>query len=174
MPVLLDDATVLLIFKALTRVPPVSGNVIIGLLQEQGQALADQGKLIQTLTQKVDQMSQTQNQNDADFQTELAGIQADMTKQTTVTNSVLVFVQGIKQKLSDAIASAQAAGATAAELAAVQQLHAELNTNTQALVGATTENTTAATEQPAPVVPTTTVDATGDATADATGDAQAG
>lgn len=165
MPVLLDDDTALMVFKALMRLPPTSGHVIIGLLQEQAKMLGDQGKLIQQLTGQVNSMSQT----DQEFQTELAGMAADMAKQTTATNGLKVLVAGFAQKLADATAAAQAAGASPAELTALKSLHTDLIANTTAIVEAGTANTAAASEPPAPIVQTTTVDPTALGTAGATG-----
>jgi hypothetical protein len=168
MPLLLEDDLALLVLRALMRLPPVSGHVIIGLLQTMQQKQDDQGKLIQTLMQKVDQMSQTQNQDSADFQTELAGIRDDVAKQTTAVNGMAVFVAGIKDKLAEALARPDPVQA----LAAVKAIHADLNSNTAAIVAASVENTTASTEPPAPVVPTTTVDP--GSVGDASGDAEVG
>lgn len=154
MPVPLDDNTALLVIKALVRLPPVSGNVIISLLQEQGKALADQGKLIQTLVERQQQMSDTNKQNQVAFESELAGIRDDVAKQTTAVNGMAVFVAGIKDKLAEALARPDPAQA----LAAVRAIHTDLNSNTAAIVAASVENTTAAVEPAQPVQPTTTVD----------------
>lgn len=158
MPVTLDDATALLVFKALTRLPPVSGQAILAVLEEQGGTLAEQGKLLLELSQKVNEMSQTQSQTDQDFQTELAGMREDMSKQTSVVNAMKVFVAGIAQKLADAEQHAIQSGATAEELSAIRSLRTDLQANTNDIAAATTENTPAQNEPTTPVEPTTTVD----------------
>lgn len=154
MPLTLDDDTALLVVRAMLKAPPTSGAVIISLLQSMQRTQTDQGKLIQQLTEKVDTMSQTTQQAEQDFESELAGIRDDMSKQTTATNSMAVFVAGIKDKLTEALARPDPAAA----LAAVKQLHTDLNTNTAAIIAASTENTAAAAEPAQPVQPTTTVD----------------
>lgn len=175
MPVTLDDATAALVFRALTRVPPVSGQVILSLMQEQSAsiaeqraAIAEQNKLIVQLTTKVGIMSDTQKTTDQQFQDELAAFGEDLKKQTTVANGLKVAFAGVAQQLADQIAAAAAKGASAEELSGLKALHQGLLSNTDTIASAVTEGTVAATEPSAPVAPTTTVDVPG---ADASGDA---
>lgn len=111
-------------------------------------ALAELKSQVQTLSRKVDQMSQT----DQDFQTELSGMHDDIARQTTVANGLKVFVQGLSDRLAAAEQSAQQKGATADELSAIRQLRTDLASNTQAIMDVTTQGTVAATEPAAPVV----------------------
>jgi hypothetical protein len=186
MPVTLDDATAALVFRALTRVPPVSGQVILSLMQEQSASIADQkaavaeqNKLIHQLLTKADIMSDTQKTTDQQFQDELAAFGEDLKKQTTVANGLKVAFAGVAQQLADQIAAAAAKGASADELSGLKALHQGLLANTDTIASAVTEGTVAATEPSAPVVPTTTVDvpapdASGDASGTADGTASAG
>lgn len=167
MPVMLDDATAALVFRALTRVPPVSGQAILSLLQEQGIAIAEQKHILVQLSTKVGIMSDTQKTTDQQFLDELESFKADMQKQTTVANGLKVAFAGVAQQLADQIAAAQNKGASADELAGLVSLHQGLLANTDTITSAVTTGTVAATEPQAPVEPTTSVDVTGGGTATA-------
>lgn len=174
MPVLLDDATAALVFRALTRVPPVSGQAILSLLQEQGIAIAEQKHILVQLSTKVGIMSDTQKTTDQQFLDELESFKADMQKQTTVANGLKVAFAGVAQQLADQIAAAQNKGASPEELAGLVSLHQGLLANTDTMASAVTTGTAAASEPAAPVVPTTSVDVSGTGTAagDTTGQAE--
>jgi hypothetical protein len=179
MPITLDDATAALVFRALTRVPPVSGQVILSLLVEQSAILAEQSQLIIALSNKVGIMSDNQKTTDQQFQDELAAFGEDLRKQTTVANGLKVAFAGVAQQLADQIAAAAAKGASAEELSGLKALHQGLLANTDTIASAVTDGTAASSEPPAPVVPPTSVDlpggdATGDAGGTADGTASAG
>lgn len=153
MPIILDDATALLLLQHfLTSKSPPSGTglAILGIVQ-------DSRKLLQQLQQGLQSMSETTQTTDQQFQTELAGLRDDVAKQTTTANGLKVLVAGIVQKLTDAEAHAQAAGATPSELSALRAIRTDLAANTQAMVDAAAQGTTSQGEAPAPVEPTTTV-----------------
>lgn len=180
MPVTLPDDLALLLFKTLTRLPPVSGHVIIDMLTAQGQDIAEQRKLLQQLQGQMDTMSQTNQSTDQMFQAELASFGDDLKKQTTVANGLKVAFAAVAQQLAAAIDAASKAGASEAELTSLRAMHADLLGNTTTMSEAVTTNTVAATEPPAAIVPTTTIDpavvdqTSGATTGDTTGQASAG
>jgi hypothetical protein len=150
MPITLDDATALLVIRAITRLPPASGQLILAALEQQSERQAEQAMLLREISRKVGIMSQSQQ----DFDTEIAGLRDDVSRQTSVTNSVKVFVAGLAAKLDEALSRPDPAQA----VAAVRAIHADLNANTQSLVDATTQSTPSAGEPTTNVEPTTTVD----------------
>lgn len=158
MPVLLPDDLALVLFRSLTKLPPVSGHVIQQMLSDQSDMLVEQQKLLLQLQSQVNQMSQTEQSTDQQFQAELAAFGEDLRQQTTVANGLKVAFAGVAQKLAEATAAALAAGASEAELTSLRALHADVIANTGTMASAITENTQAAGEPSAPVEPTTTVD----------------
>jgi hypothetical protein len=64
--------------------------------------------------------------------------------ETTVEQSAIALINGIPKMIADAIAAAQAQGATPAQLAAFDALAASIETNSQSLAKAVTDNTPAA------------------------------
>lgn len=190
MPVVLPDDLALLLFRTMTKLPPVSGHVIIDMLTVQGKELAEQRKLLQLLQGQITTMSQTNQSTDQQFQAELASFSDDLKKQTTVANGLKVAFAAVAQQLAAATDAAAANGASEAELTSLRTLHADLLGNTATISNAVVSGTAAQNEPPAPVVPTTAIDpavveqtggatvtggaigtAAGDATGEATGDA---
>lgn len=76
--------------------------------------------------------------------TAIAALQADVTQETTVNQSAITLLNGIPALIATAVADAQAAGATPAELASITALGMAITANTTNLAAAVTANTTAA------------------------------
>jgi hypothetical protein len=88
------------------------------------QLLKDFGRLSQTLLQEIQTMA-----------TKFDDLAAKVTAMETVEASAIALLQGLKQKLDDAIATG--------DPAAIQQLSDKLGADTQALAIAVTANTPA-------------------------------
>jgi len=72
---------------------------------------------------------------------QIVGILADEVAQTIgVIDSAVVLIQGIQQRIADAVTSALANGATADELAPFTQLEADLEAKRTALADAVAAN----------------------------------
>lgn len=145
MPVLLPDDLALILFRALTRVPPVSGHVIQDMLTEQG-------KLLHHIQGQLCTMSQNTQTTDQQFQAELSSFADDLRQQTTVTNGLKIAFATVAEQLAAAIEAAKNSGASEEELTSLRSLHAGLRDNTTTITQAITENTAAAGEPPAPPV----------------------
>jgi hypothetical protein len=91
---------------------------------------------LQELKQEIDTMSGALSQ-------EIADLRADVQANKDVTASAVTLINGFAQRLADAIAAAQAAGATDAQLQDLAALHGDLSSNTQSLADAVTANTPA-------------------------------
>ena len=76
--------------------------------------------------------------------TDIAALQADVTNATTVTQSAVTLINGISAQIAAAVAAATAAGATPAQLDAIQAVQTSLEANTAALSAAVQANTTPA------------------------------
>ena len=66
---------------------------------------------------------------------------ADITKATTVVKSATLLINGIQQRIADAVAAAVANGATEAELKPVSDLSDALESESNALAAAVEANT---------------------------------
>jgi hypothetical protein len=97
------------------------------------------------LRKDIQTMSGTQNQLDA----EIADLQAKVEAETGVTQSAVTLLNGIPALIATAVAQAQAAGATDAQLAAMKALGNTIAQNTGGLAGAVEANTS----PPAPAAP---------------------
>lgn len=64
----------------------------------------------------------------------------DVSGLTDTVNSAETMISGLAQQLADAIAAAQAAGATAAQLQALTDLHSAIDANTTGLAAAVAAN----------------------------------
>lgn len=84
---------------------------------------------IDLLILKVEEMSQTLSQ-------EMADLKTHVTEQTTVIAGATAFIAGLSTKLSDALAAAANAGATADQLAEVTELDRQVKANTAGLAAA--------------------------------------
>ncbi len=71
----------------------------------------------------------------------ISALQAEVTKNTTVEKSALALIQGIPALIDAAVTKALAAGATAAQLAAVTALSTSLKANDDELAAAVASNT---------------------------------
>lgn len=101
-----------------------------------GQILANQNltlALLRNLSTQVQRMSGT-------LDTVIAQLVADVTAQSGVIASNTTLLQGISAQLQAALAAAQAAGATAAQLAQLTALDQSIQANTTALVDAAAAN----------------------------------
>jgi len=87
---------------------------------------------------------ETQNTMSA-LDDKISALQTAVANETTVNQSAITLIQGFGQRLSDAIAAALAAGATDAELSALNDLQTTLGTNADALAAAVAANTPAPT-----------------------------
>ena len=74
----------------------------------------------------------------------LTDLTAEITNATTVEQSATTLINGIAQRIADAVAAAIANGATAEELAPVADLGKTLQAQSDALQAAITANTPAA------------------------------
>ena len=77
-----------------------------------------------------------------DVNSALLELQADVAQETTVDQSAVTLIQGIPALIAAAVAQAQAAGATPAQLAAFDQLGAQITANATGLAAAVTAGTT--------------------------------
>jgi hypothetical protein len=93
--------------------------------------------LIQSIKEDIRTMS-------TDVNSALLALQADVTQETTVDQSAMTLIQGIPALIAAAVAAAQAAGATPAQLASFDQLGAQITANATGLAAAVTAGTPAA------------------------------
>ena len=75
---------------------------------------------------------------------EISGLQADVANDTTVVGSAVTLIQGLATQLAAALAAATNAGATPDQLAALNALQTDINTNASNLAAAVAANTPAA------------------------------
>ncbi len=75
---------------------------------------------------------------------QITALTQSVANETTVTNSAVTLLNGIPALIANAVAQAQAAGATAAELAALTDLQKSISTNATTLAAAVSANTPAA------------------------------
>jgi hypothetical protein len=93
--------------------------------------------LIQSIKEDIRIMS-------TDVNSALLALQADVTQETTVDQSAITLIQGIPALIAAAVAKAQAAGATPAQLASFDQLGAQITANATGLATAVTAGTPSA------------------------------
>jgi hypothetical protein len=74
---------------------------------------------------------------------EISGLQTDVANDTTVVGSVVTLIQGLATQLAAAIAAAGSNGATPDQLAALNALQTQINTNASTLAAAVAANTPA-------------------------------
>lgn len=97
----------------------------------------------QYILQELKRMSTAANALDA----QIANLTADVAAETTVEQSAITLINGIPTLIANAVAAAQAAGATPAELAALTALGTSITNSSAGLAAAVTANT------PAPAAP---------------------
>lgn len=78
---------------------------------------------------------------DTDLATEIGDLKTDVQNATTVNASAIALLSGLSSQLAAALAAAAAAGATADQLASLDALRAQLETNTTGLADAIITNT---------------------------------
>jgi hypothetical protein len=83
----------------------------------------------------------------AQLDTDIAALQADVTQLTTVVGSATALINGIAAQIQTAVQAALAAGATPAQLSAIEAVGTALVSQSSGLAAAVAANT------PAPVVP---------------------
>ena len=74
---------------------------------------------------------------------QITALTAEVTRDNTVMGSAVTLINGINARIAAAVAAAQAAGATPAQLSELVALQASLKTNTDALSAAVVANTPA-------------------------------
>ena len=74
----------------------------------------------------------------------IAALQTEVANNTTVEKSALALINGFAAQLAAAVAAAQAAGATTAQLQAITDLQTTLASNDTELASAVAANTPAA------------------------------
>ena len=79
---------------------------------------------------------------------ELTSLTTDVTNETTVEASAITLINGIPALIQAAVAAAQGAGATPAQLAAFATLGQQITTSSASLAAAVTANTPAAPAAP--------------------------
>lgn len=72
---------------------------------------------------------------------QIATLTASVAANKTAADSAITLINGFKQQLADAVAAAQAAGATDAQLQAILDLQATLDAETANLAAAVASNT---------------------------------
>ena len=97
-------------------------------------------RILATITQFRQEIKQLM----AALDDKIAALQADVTAEQTVEQSAITLIQGIPALIADAVAKAQAAGATDAQLQALTDLGTSITNNAAALGAAVTAGTPAA------------------------------
>lgn len=90
------------------------------------------GQILTTLLRLESKMSQMDD--------EVAQLQTDVTALRGVEDSAIALINGIAQKIADAVAAALAAGATPAQLQAVSDLSTAVKTDATDLAAAVAAN----------------------------------
>lgn len=104
---------------------------------------------IKNITARLQAAVEANQPNHVSFERNVAMAQsvdtlvADVAALDTVVDSAIALINGIAQRIADAITAALAGGATAAELAPLSALHTDLVTRTATLAAAVTANTPA-------------------------------
>jgi chromosome segregation ATPase len=96
------------------------------------------------IERKIDLLTTTLNQESkqmAKLDDDIAALQAEVAQETSVTESAIALLDGIPKMIADAVAAAQAAGATPEQLAAIEALSTSLQTQTTNLAAAVAANT---------------------------------
>lgn len=83
------------------------------------------------------------NKMSAELDTAITDLQGDLQADTDVVSSATALMSQLNQMLADAIAAANAAGATPAELQSLSDLHAAWSAKSQELAAAVAANTPA-------------------------------
>lgn len=105
-----------------------------------------QARILALLTQ----FKQENQKNMAALDDQITALTNDVTQETTVEQSAITLINGIPALIANAVAQAQAAGATPAQLQALTDLGTKITASSAALGTAVTTNTPAAPAQTAP------------------------
>lgn len=81
---------------------------------------------------------------------ELTSLQTAVANEISVEQSAIALINGIPQLIANAVAQAQAAGATPDQLAALSNLQTQIGSSASALAAAVTANTPASQTQTGP------------------------
>jgi len=100
------------------------------------------------IEQKLDAFTQQEHYDMGQLDDQLVSLTATVAQNTTVMGSAAATITGISAQIAAAVAAAQAAGATPAELQALTDLQQTLDTNNATLAAAIAFNTPVATEVP--------------------------
>gem|GEM_PF-4915229 len=100
------------------------------------------------IEQKLDAAALQEQHDMAQLDDELTSLTTTVASNTTVIASGAAMISGFSAQLAAAIAAAQAAGATPAQLSAVTDLQTALDANNATLTAAIASNTPVATEIP--------------------------
>lgn len=96
------------------------------------------------LWKRLDTIEQGEQKRFMDLAALLAKLQADVAAETTVAQSAVTLIKGIPALIADAVAKAQAAGATPEQLQAFADLSTAIEGTTADLSAAVTAGTPAA------------------------------
>ena len=99
---------------------------------------------LQALTHSIDQLKQEISTMSVTVQEALDTLTAQVTQETTVNQSAITLINGFPALIAAAVAAAQAAGATPAQLAAFDTLSTTITQNATDLAAAVTAGTPAA------------------------------
>jgi hypothetical protein len=105
--------------------------IAVNAMQAQLRVLTTQGATLMSTANLLDQ--------------QITALQTAVQNETSVEQSAITLINGIPKLIADAVAKAQAAGATPAELSALTALQSQIASNGTALAAAVTANTPAAT-----------------------------
>jgi hypothetical protein len=94
------------------------------------------GLILRALKQEVQTMSQVDD--------DLSELKDDVAELTTVDQSAIALINGIQGQIAAAVAAAQAAGATPAQLQSLSDLHTAISAQKDAMAAAVAANTPAA------------------------------
>lgn len=101
-------------------------------------------ELLDSINRKLDIILRNSNleiREMAQLDDQIAALQNEVTAETGIEQSAIVLLNGIPALIQTAIAQAQAAGATPAELQALSDLQTKLTTSSTALAAAVAANT---------------------------------
>lgn len=97
-----------------------------------------------SITAAISELKEQIMSGTSQLDAELATLRGQVEANTSATQSAVTLMNGIGQRIQDAVAAAMAAGATAEELQAVTDLGTAVQSNADALGAAVAANTPAA------------------------------
>lgn len=108
-------------------------------ISRMAEKIEENNRLLYLILGELKRMSTSVNALD----TQIATLTADVAAETTVEQSAITLINGIPTLIANAVAAAQAAGATPAELAALTALGTSITNSSANLAAAVTANTPA-------------------------------